>query len=102
MQAFEKIAYSPVTVALDKKLGLEDIPDFRLETLPAYVQQTSSPDMAPGPFSAFSYQRRGIRMPYTDNILHKEFRTWIYGFVWEVRWRPCHSNCPHDSRRIRP
>lgn len=81
MQTLEAITYSPVTVALDRHLGMEEIPDFKLDALPAYAKHTKSADVLQGPFSAFGYAKRAIRMPYKDHVLHKEFRSWIYGFV---------------------
>lgn len=35
------------------------------------------------PLSAFHYGSRQFRVPYLDLPVHKEFRTWIYGFTWE-------------------
>lgn len=35
------------------------------------------------PLSAFYYSLKHHRVPYVDTDVHKEFRTWIYGFTWE-------------------
>ncbi|SCV73196.1 BQ2448_7121 [Microbotryum intermedium] len=33
--------------------------------------------------SSFHYGKRQFRVPYLDSPVHREFRTWIYGFTWE-------------------
>ncbi|KDE03621.1 hypothetical protein MVLG_05916 [Microbotryum lychnidis-dioicae p1A1 Lamole] len=33
--------------------------------------------------SSFHYGKRQFRVPYLDSPVHKEFRTWIFGFTWE-------------------
>ncbi|ORY85942.1 hypothetical protein BCR35DRAFT_302535 [Leucosporidium creatinivorum] len=41
-------------------------------------------DIAPEEqLSSFHYGKRQFRVPYIDSPVHKEFRTWIYGFTWE-------------------
>lgn len=41
-------------------------------------------DIAPDEqLSSFHYGRLHARVPYLDSPVHKDFRTWIYGFTWE-------------------
>ncbi|KAK4052298.1 hypothetical protein OIO90_004379 [Microbotryomycetes sp. JL221] len=50
----------------------------------SYDSDTTRVDIAPDEqLSSFHYGRKHFRLPYLDSPVHKEFRTWIYGFTWE-------------------
>ncbi|KAK4048434.1 hypothetical protein OIV83_004780 [Microbotryomycetes sp. JL201] len=50
----------------------------------SYESDSTRIDIAPEEqLSSFHYGRRHFRVPYLDSPVHKEFRTWVYGFTWE-------------------
>jgi len=74
MATLEKTIYSPVVLASDYGLP-QEVPDLSLDNLPTYQRHPQSSNTSQGPFSAFQYQlHRTIRMPYTFQSVHKEFR----------------------------
>lgn len=55
----------------------DDVADFQLG-------RAASVKEAPEKFTAFHYVKgRAARLPYREAAVHKEFRTFIYSFVWE-------------------
>ncbi|KAM0746256.1 hypothetical protein T439DRAFT_360574 [Meredithblackwellia eburnea MCA 4105] len=66
-------------------LALSELPPSRKIRRTSSTHSNSTRiDIAPElSLSAFHYGLRHVRVPYVDLPVHKEFRTWIYGFTWE-------------------
>ncbi|KAF7798762.1 hypothetical protein EIP86_009987 [Pleurotus ostreatoroseus] len=58
-----------------------DMPE--LELGPAALAGRGGRESLAFPLSSFHYQNRHWRLPFLEQKVHSEFRTWIYGFTWE-------------------
>jgi len=65
----------------------EMIPEYSLDRdLPTYdtpTLQSITYEKLGAPLTSFHYNVSALRVPYVQQEVHNEFRSWIYGFTWE-------------------
>lgn len=89
VQAFELDSGNTISALASPILSPNKSPD----SIPEYSLDGDLPDYSPqqadaftfenlgSPLTAFHYNNGAMRVPYQDQDVHQEFRSWIYGFA---------------------